>query len=230
MTSLTIITGASCGIGLATAERFVKEGWKVYNLSRTPCPLPDVVHYPCDLSDIKQTQQVLDKLDLKPFTKISIVHNAAITRNDTYETATETDFLDVFKINVAAPQFINQCLMPRLPKGSSIIFVGSTLSEVGAPNSLSYTTSKHALAGLMKATAQDLARKETHTCLVCPGFTDTQMLKDVVGPDEKKWTEIKSSVLFGRLIAPEEIASLIFFCSNNPVINGSVLHANLGQR
>lgn len=230
MTSLAIITGASRGIGLATAARFIKEGWKVCNLSRTTCSVPGVVNHACDLSDIKKTRQVLDKLDLKPFTKISIVHNAATTRNDTYETATETDFLDVFKMNVAAPQFINQSLAPRLPKGSSIIFVGSTLSEVGAPNSLSYTTSKHALAGLMKATAQDMAGKDIHTCLVCPGFTDTQMLKDVVGPDEKKWAGIKGSVLFGRLIAPEEIASLIFFCSNNPVINGSVLHANLGQK
>jgi NAD(P)-dependent dehydrogenase (short-subunit alcohol dehydrogenase family) len=230
MTSLAIITGASRGIGLATATHFASAGYTVFNLSRTNCPAEGVTNYACDLSDSFRIREVADKLDLRPYKKISLIHNAAITRKDNYRTAAEKDFMEVLKVNVLAPQILNQCLIPRLPGQSSVIFVGSTLSETGASESLSYTTSKHALAGMMKATCQDLAGKNIHTCLVCPGFTDTQMLKDVLGTDESTWEAVRKMVLFGRLIEPAEIAALVFFCANNPSINGSVLHANLGQR
>jgi NAD(P)-dependent dehydrogenase (short-subunit alcohol dehydrogenase family) len=230
MKSLAIITGASKGIGLAAAARYRAEGWDVVNLSRSPCSVAGVVNQACDLRDLLGLDKTLARLDLKPFGRVSIVHNAAVTRSDTYETASGQDVEEVFKVNVVAPQALNRRLLPRLPQGSSVIFVGSTLSEVGSRNSLSYTVSKHALAGLMRSTAQDLAGKGIHTCLVCPGFTDTQMLRDIVGDQKERWDGIKSSVLFGRLIAPEEIAALLFFCSANPSINGAVLHANLGQR
>jgi 3-oxoacyl-[acyl-carrier protein] reductase len=228
--SLAIITGASKGIGLSTAARYRAAGWDVLNLSRTPCDLKGVVNHLCDFADLKALHAVLETIELKLYDRVSIVHNAAVTRKDTYATATEEDFIEVMKINVLVPQIINRKLIPALPAGSSIIFIGSTLSERGVPNSHSYTVSKHALAGLMKATCQDLAGTGIHGCLICPGFTDTAMLKDVIGPDEATWEMIKGCVLMGRLADPAEIAELAYFCSTNPVINGSVLHANLGQR
>ena len=65
---------------------------------------------------------------------------------------------------------------------------------------------------------------------VCPGFTDTEMLRNHLGNNEALLTEIGSMNSFGRLIEPEEIASLLLWSHRNPVINGAVLHANLGQR
>ena len=63
----------------------------------------------------------------------------------------------------------------------SIIYIGSTLSEKGVANSCSYVTSKHAVVGLMRSTTQDLVGKGIHTACICPGFTDTEMLKNHVG-------------------------------------------------
>jgi 3-oxoacyl-[acyl-carrier protein] reductase len=229
MKSLAIITGASRGIGLATAKHFMASGWCVFNIARTPCLVKGVVNHACDLSESNQLQTTLKSLDLTMYEKISIIHNAAILCHDDYVTLTENDFLHVLKLNVVVPQIINRHLIPCLPKGSSIICIGSTLSEKGAPNLLSYVTSKHAMAGLMKAMAQDLAERFIHTCLVCPGFTDTQMLRESVGCEDTNLERVKGMVLLKRLLEPEEIASLIFFCSNNPAINGSVIHANLGQ-
>ena len=229
MKSLALITGASRGIGLATAKHFLAAGWAVANISRSPCPLDGVTNYACDLADNAQLQALLSAIDLADYGRVTIIHNAAVLQNDGYETLSESDFMRVLTLNVIVPQRISQRLVPCLPAGSSIIYIGSTLSEIGAPHLLSYVTSKHALAGMMKVMAQDLAPKSIHTCLVCPGFTDTQMLRDNIGHEAENLERVKDMVLFKRLLAPEEIAALVFFCSQNPSINGSVIHANLGQ-
>ena len=116
-----------------------------------------------------------------------------------------------------------------MQSGSSIIYVGSTLSEKAVANSFSYVTSKHAIIGSMRATCQDLAGTNIHTACVCPGFTDTDMLRTHVGESEDILTAIAEGVTFQRLLKPEEIAKTLYFCATNPAINGSVIHANLGQ-
>ena len=80
---------------------------------------------------------------------------------------------------------------------------------------------------MMRATCQDLIATGIHTSCICPGFTDTEMLREHV-PDEFMDT-IKEMSAYGRLVEPGEIAATILWASQNPVINGSVLHANLGQ-
>jgi 3-oxoacyl-[acyl-carrier protein] reductase len=65
--------------------------------------------------------------------------------------------------------------------GSSVLYVGSTLSEKAVPGSFSYVVSKHAQLGMMRATCQDLMGTGIHTAMVCPGFTDTEMLRNHLG-------------------------------------------------
>ena len=135
----------------------------------------------------------------------------------------------VLQINVVAPQQLNRILLARMGSGSAIVYVGSTLGEKAVAGSCSYVVSKHALLGLMRATCQDLAGRGIHTACVCPGFTDTEMLRAHVGQDPAILGSLASGVTFGRLIAPVEVARTILFCAGNPVINGAVIHANLGQ-
>ncbi|MEX2366607.1 MAG: SDR family oxidoreductase, partial [Pseudohongiellaceae bacterium] len=123
----------------------------------------------------------------------------------------------------------NQLLIPKMQSGSSIIYVGSTLSEKAVANTYSYVVSKHAMVGMMRSTCQDLAGRQIHTACICPGFTDTEMLRTHVGNDNEVLEAIASGSTFGRLIKPEEIADTIWFSANNPVINGALIHANLGQ-
>ena len=82
---------------------------------------------------------------------------------------------------------------------------------------------------MMRATCQDLAGTGIHTCCICPGFTDTEMLRVHIGDDQEVVNSIASASTFGRLIEPEEIANTISFAAANPVINGAVMHTNLGQ-
>lgn len=81
----------------------------------------------------------------------------------------------------------------------------------------------------MRSTCQDLDNTGIHTCCVCPGFTNTQMLRDRIADKPEVIAAIEQQVCAKRLIEPNEIAELLFYCAEHPVINGSVMHANLGQ-
>jgi NAD(P)-dependent dehydrogenase (short-subunit alcohol dehydrogenase family) len=231
MSKVLIITGASRGIGRATAKLFAADGFKVYNLSRSRTDLPDVEQIDVDLTSPGWDDAARASLlrAIAGAEQTVVVHNAGAIIKDSLTRFDAADFRRVLEINVVAPALLGSLLLPELRAGSSIIYVGSTLGEIGVPNSCAYVTSKHALIGLMRSTCQDLAGSGIHTACVCPGFTDTEMLRDHVGNSEDVLTSIAKGVAYGRLIEPEEIAKTIYFCAQNPVINGAVMHANLGQ-
>jgi NAD(P)-dependent dehydrogenase (short-subunit alcohol dehydrogenase family) len=136
----------------------------------------------------------------------------------------------VMATNVIAVNSLNQHLLPLMPASSSVLYIGSTLSEKAVPGSFSYVISKHAQLGMMRATCQDLMGSGLHTAMICPGFTDTEMLRTHLGSDPSIEAGVAAMNSFNRLIEPEEIAELIRWAHHNPVINGAVLHANLGQK
>jgi 3-oxoacyl-[acyl-carrier protein] reductase len=225
-----LITGASQGIGLETARLCLAEGYRVINLSRHAVPEAGVEHHNVDLSTAGAEAHLRELLAAQlPAGKISLVHNAARLDNDTADATPTADFRDVMAINLIAPHMLNQIVIPLMEPGSSIIYIGSTLSEKAVANTYSYVVSKHALIGMMRATCQDLAGRQIHTTCICPGFTDTEMLRTHVGDDQAALAHISSLSTFGRLVKPIEIARTIKFAAENPVLNGAVIHANLGQ-
>ena len=225
---LAVVTGASAGIGLATGARFLDAGYAVVNLSRRPCPLAAATHIRCDLAgDI--AGQLADKLTpaLEGAEQIALIHNASRLLNDTATDTPSEALRTVLDINVVAINTLNRLLIPHMGAGSCVLFVGSTLSEKAVPGSFSYVISKHAQVGMMRACCQDLAGTGIHTACLCPGFTDTEMLREHVPTDAMD--AVRGMSAFNRLIEPEEIADALLWAANSPVINGSVIHANLGQ-
>jgi len=133
----------------------------------------------------------------------------------------------VFEINLVAANSLNYLILPNMKPGSSVIYVGSTLGEKAVANSYSYVVSKHAQIGMMRATCQDLVGRNIHTACICPGFTDTEMLRQHIPAEFLP--EIAKKSAFNRLVEPKEIADTLLWAATSPVINGSVIHANLGQ-
>jgi len=233
MTRTAIITGASSGIGAAAASMFLDAGFAVINISRRPCPVAGVTDLCGDLSDPKSVQELartlsLQLTEIQP-SSVCLVHNAALMLKDTADGTDDSSLARVLQINTLAINNLNRELLPLMPSGSSVLFVGSTLSEKAVKGAFSYVVSKHAQLGMMRATCQDLMGRGIHTALICPGFTDTEMLRNHIGQDQKIIEAISAMNSFGRLVEPEEIALLIFWSHSNPVINGAVLHGNLGQ-
>jgi len=225
-----LITGASKGIGLAMARMCLADNYRVVNLSRSPAPDAGIENHAIDLSS-SSAESRLKSLLGKVLEKgeIVLVHNAAKLNSDTANNTTTDDFRDIMDINLIAPHTLNQLVIPFMHTGSSIIYIGSTLSEKAVANTYSYVVSKHAMIGMMRATCQDLAGSGIHTACVCPGFTDTEMLREHVGKDQEVLSNIAAMSTFGRLVSPIEVATTIKFAAENPVINGAVIHANLGQ-
>ena len=231
MSKTAIITGASSGIGAATAHRFIELGHKVINIARRASPVEGVINISADLS----TEEGAKRAALEAAESavkgesISLVHNASLMLKDTIRECDTADLMRVLAVNVAAVNTLNRELLPLMVAGSSILYVGSTLSEKAVAGAHSYVISKHAQLGQMRATCQDLIGAEIHTAMICPGFTDTEMLKQHLGGDTELMHEIGSQNSFGRLVTPDEIAGVIIWAHQSPVVNGTVIHANLGQ-
>lgn len=226
-----VITGASAGIGHATAKLFAAEGWKVLNLSRRPCDAEGVQDLLGDLSERAHTDEFAEELAdvVADVDILCLIHNAARLEKDSTIDIDHRRFEAVMRMNISVPSSINRILIPLMREGSSTLYVGSTLSEQAVPGAFSYVVSKHALLGMMRATCQDLANQGIHTACICPGFTDTDMLRTHLGNDPETMQAVADMSAFNRLVKPEEIASTLFFAANTPAINGSVLHVNLGQ-
>ena len=231
MTKNLIITGGSRGIGLATAELFLGHGYRVINLSRSPAPLEGALNLAIDLGEPDWDRAGAAELrSLIPDRQhIVLVHNAGLSRNDSALDLDGEALREVLQVNLVAPVQLNRLVLPSMERGSAILYVGSTLSEKAVANACSYSTSKHALAGLMRATCQDLAGSGIHTACVCPGFTDTQMLREHTGHDAAILESLAGNITMGRLVDPSEIAETLYFCARHPVMNGATVHANLGQ-
>ncbi|MEH6610418.1 MAG: SDR family oxidoreductase [Halioglobus sp.] len=227
-----IITGASVGIGQSAAQLFINDGFVVYNLSRRACPVPGVVNISCDLASPDSINDAIAVLlpGIDSSVSVALVHNASQMRKDSTQDCGSQSLRDVLETNVVAINSLNQALLPAMPASSSLIYIGSTLSEKAVAGSFSYVLSKHAQLGMMRASCQDLMGRKIHTALICPGFTDTEMLRTHLGNDPDIVQSIAAMNSFDRLIEPGEIAELIHWSHHNPVINGSVLHANLGQK
>ncbi|MEO1581017.1 MAG: SDR family oxidoreductase [Pseudomonadota bacterium] len=230
MSKLAVITGASAGIGFATAKQLLQAGYDVVNLSRRPCKLDGVISHPVDLVD-PVNFALVDTLrtQLAKATVSTVVHCAGLLSSDTAATLDRSELQRSLSVNVVAPAALNGAFISVMKPGSSIVFVSSTLGDKAVPGAFSYVTSKHAVNGMMRATCQDLTGTGIHTAAVSPGFTDTEMLRNHVGNDESILKALATNMCLGRLATPDEIAATIVFCVQNPVINGSVMHANLGQ-
>ena len=227
---LLVITGASAGIGAATAAAFLAAGYAVVNLSRRPCPVSGAVHVTCDLSNPLFLDAVADQVGpmLQEAEQTALIHNASRLSSDTAVTTSSDALREIIELNVVAANTLNQYVIPTMGAGSSVLLVGSTLSEKAVPGSYSYVISKHAVIGMMRALCQDLAGTGVHTACICPGFTDTEMLRAHVPADAM--ATVAGMSAFDRLIEPAEIAETLLFAAEQPVLNGAVIHANLGQR
>ncbi|MCY4154610.1 MAG: SDR family NAD(P)-dependent oxidoreductase [Gammaproteobacteria bacterium] len=231
MTKNLIITGGSKGIGLATTELFREHGYRIINLSRSPAPPESVVNLTVDLCEPDWDQAAAAELHaLIPHKQhIVLVHNAALLGADSALDLTAATLRQVLQINLVAPVQLNRLLLPLMEPGSAVLYVGSTLSVKAVPNTCSYSVSKHALAGLMRATCQDLAGSGIHTACICPGLTETDMLRELAAHNAADLAELAQKTAMGRLIDPAEIAATLYFCAAHPVMNGAVVQANLGQ-
>src|SRR5438105_10993770 len=226
---IAIITGATLGIGRATAERFVAEGAKLVLVARRTELGEELVSFlgkdkaafvagdvadPATAAEAVAVATTIGGLDV-------LVNNAGIDfTSDLLETALE-DVRRVLEVN-----FIGAFLMlkeaaraMRLSgKGGSIINVTSRVASVGVPTMTIYGATKGALLSLTRGAAIDLARYSIRVNAVAPGLTQTPLFEAWLGAQEHPAAfqeQVVSAIPQGRLGRPADVAAAILYLASD---------------
>ena len=221
---VVLITGALTGIGRAAAEIFVREGAHVVVSGRKDKEGQELV---AELeaigadaifvrTDVRKDEDVRDLVDqtVKRFGRLDIAVNNAGTEGlkGLVTEQTAESYAATFDTNVLGVLLsMKHELRVMLPQGSgSIVNVSSAYGSVGAAGASVYVASKHAVEGLTKSAALEVAGTGVRINVVAPGTTDTGMLTRFTNTDENK-AALVSTVPLKRLATPEEIAHVIGF-------------------
>jgi len=229
-----LVTGASRGIGLAAATALAAQGAEVVLCARSA---PELEGACASLTTAGQNARplVLDVTDLQaqeraleeegPFDVL--VNCAGLARHGPFVSAKPADFDAVMGVNLRAAFFLAQAVAQRLiaiGKPGSIINISSQMGHVGGVDRSVYCASKHALEGLTKAMAIELAPHGIRVNTLCPTFVDTELARaSLENPERRAW--IMSRIRLGRLATPEDlIGPLLLLASDaGAMMTGSAL-------
>jgi NAD(P)-dependent dehydrogenase (short-subunit alcohol dehydrogenase family) len=244
---VALITGASSGIGRATAEAFAEKGANVVVAARRKTELESLVAsiqekggkataIRTDVSVAKSVEEMVTHT-IEVFGRLDYaINNAGIEgKFNGITDLTEMDWDQVIDINLKGAFLCMKYeakAMLQLNNGGAIVNIGSVNSFLGFPTGSAYVTSKHGLIGLTSSVSAELAPKGIRVNLLCPGVTDTPMhqrLRGIVG-DDLYDKGLLPTVHLQRAGRPEEIAkAIIFLCSDeSSYISGSTLTVDGG--
>jgi NAD(P)-dependent dehydrogenase (short-subunit alcohol dehydrogenase family) len=224
---VVLITGALTGIGRAAAEIFAREGAHVVVSGRKDKEGQELV---AELeaigadaifvrTDVRKDEDVRDLVDqtVKRFGRLDIAVNNAGTEGlrGLVTEQTAESYAATFDTNVLGVLLsMKHELRVMLPQGSgSIVNVSSAYGSVGAAGASVYVASKHAVEGLTKSAALEVAGTGVRVNVVAPGTTDTGILTRFTNTDENK-AALVSTVPVKRLAKPKEIAHVIVFVAS----------------
>jgi NAD(P)-dependent dehydrogenase (short-subunit alcohol dehydrogenase family) len=237
MDKVVIITGVSGGIGRATALEFVRRGARVVLGGRNDEAGHKLVAELGDRSlfrrvdvTIEADSRALVALAVERFGRLDVaVNNAALEARGKIDTFDEATYTRVFDTNVKGMFFAMKAQVEAMRRtgGGSIVNLSSTGGSRGMAGMSIYVASKHAVEGLSKAAALDLASDNIRVNVVAPGPTLTPMLDRVTDGHPER---LAQRVPLGRAGSPEELARAIAWIASDEAsfVNGAVLPVNGG--
>lgn len=187
--TLVAITGASRGIGRATAIALGRRGVKLALIGRESAELAETsreltglgvsaTSFPADLADAAQTRAAARRVQSSLGTPGAVIHNAGIIERARIVDTTPGSFERQLAVNLTAPFLITREWLPAmLERGSGrLVFVGSISSTLGSPGAAAYCASKWGLVGFVKSLAEEVSDRGLMAVAVLPGSVDTSML------------------------------------------------------
>jgi 3-oxoacyl-[acyl-carrier protein] reductase len=205
---VAIVTGAGRGIGKHTAFELAAHGCNVLLVSRTASQLEqtadkinssggNAVACPADLGKMENVHAVINTA-LRKFGGIDIlINNAAILIPADYEDVTEEQWDQVMDVNLKAPFFLSQKVLPQMKKRGEgyIINISSTAALTVPTHSVTYGISKKALIGMSEALYEKAKGYNVKVSVIYPGMTDTEMLRGFNPPvPPEKWMKTEDIV------------------------------------
>ncbi|NBD94940.1 MAG: acetoacetyl-CoA reductase [Gammaproteobacteria bacterium] len=237
MSQIAIVTGGTRGIGAAISKELIRQGYQVAAAfggdtdsaakfeqdtgARTYC---------WDVSDFKDCQDGVQRVEDELGPVSVLINNAGITRDGTLHKMTEEQWQDVIQTNLSS--CFNMCHAViggmRERQYGRIVNIGSINGQAGQYGQVNYAAAKSGIHGFTKALAQEGAAAGITVNAVAPGYIETSMVAQV---PERVLKKIVARIPVGRLGQPEEIARGVSFLVSPDAgfITGSTLSINGGQ-
>jgi NAD(P)-dependent dehydrogenase (short-subunit alcohol dehydrogenase family) len=223
-----LVTGAGRGIGAAIARTLAGAGADITLLGRSR---PDLENVAADLGGVRRSCQVADVADgnsvrhataaaraaIGPITVL--VNNAGHVVSRPLRQTTDAEWHSMLSVNLTGTFLcMRECLPDMQNAGfGRIVNIASTAGLVGYPYVSAYCASKHGVIGLTRAAAQENARRNITVNAVCPGYTDTDIVREAIDniaaktgrTGQEALAELVAHNPQGRLVTPEEVADTV---------------------
>lgn len=205
-----LVTGSSSGIGRAIAAHLLAQGWTVIGLDRAPASLHDARFEPvaADLSDADSIAAVMPRLT----GAYGLVHAAGLLRVGALGACDLAAGELMWRVHVQAAVSLADAIVPAMAERGAgrVVLVGSRVAQ-GMPGRGQYAATKAALIALARSWASEVAAQGVTVNVISPAATDTGMLQD-----PSRAASAPRLPPIGRLIQPQEIASLAAYLLSSP--------------
>ena len=229
--NVALITGASQGIGKDIAIKLARNNIHVLIVARNIEKLSLVKIeieknngicdlFQCDITNYEQINILFEKLIVAKIIPNIIINNAGFGGAFVnLENMSIEEWDTVFNTNIKSMFYILKIAIPHLKKNNSgrIINIASAYGIIGGENSVAYSASKHAVIGLTKSLALELADYNIQCNSVLPGFIETEM------SEKKEHKELAKKTPTKKMGEPSDISDLILFLS---IMNSSYIHGS----
>jgi len=222
-----VVTGGGSGIGLAISRELAAMGCAVTLMGRNAqrleaaaTELPGAGVQPCDVADAQSVAGAFARAAERAGPVAILVNNAGVVKTASFEKQSDADWDEMWRTNLmGAVNTTRQVIGPMkaLPEGGRIVNIASTAALKGYGYVSAYVASKHALLGLTRALALELAETRVTVNAICPGYADTQIITEAVdrlvsktgrSPEQAQAAFTRANPQ-GRLIAPAEVAAAV---------------------
>src|SRR6266851_4679046 len=237
---VAVVTGAAQGIGRAIAERLYSEGARVAicdiqtdRASATASELGSNARaYKLDVASFDEANRIAADVERGLGPIDVLVNNAGWDKLEPFVESTPETWSKVIAINFVGMLNCCRAIAPlMIPRGhGKIVSISSDAARVGSTGEAVYSGCKAAIIGFSKTLARELARHSINVNVVCPGPTQTALLRDAMAGRDKLLESMARGIPFGRLGQPQDLAGAVaFFASaDSDFVTGQVLSVSGG--
>ena len=238
---VALVTGATSGLGLATARKFCEDGYICYVLGRKPEKTAQAAEQlgenarplVFDLTDLHGIPGMVSGISTETGRIDVLVNNAGINMKKPMLEVTDEDFDAIIHTNLRSV-FSMSREVARVMKqqgGGSIVHISSMAAQYGLPYVIAYSASKTAIEGMTRAMAVELAPMKVRVNCVAPGFIKTPMTAKALDSDPERKSRVFARTPMGTMGVPEDIADAVSYLVSDAArfVTGVVLPVDGGN-